>query len=417
MKIILISIGTRGDIEPFLAIGELLQEKGHQAICAFPDQFRNLAEESNLQFVSLGLKFIELLQSNDGKLAMGGRGSGLEKFLATIRLARNQTDASKELLNRQYELVEKEKPDRIIYNGKAVYPIIWSLSHFGKTIWISPLPYMHYVRDRTHLAFNSNYGPFLNKLTYSLANFGLVTTVMIAKKWLGITRKITREQVQDALVSNKAIYTISSSLFSRPVYWHKNLKVLGFHQRRKTINWEPDGPLIDFLEKHNKILFITFGSMTNPESEEKTKIVIEILERNHIPAIINTESGGLVKPVGFVSELIYFVSRVPYDWIFPRIYGTIHHGGSGTTHLSLKYGCATMIIPHILDQFVWNKILFDKGVGPKGIKIEKISTKSLEPKVLELINNISFKKTAEQIANHMEKEDFREEIYKAIVEA
>ena len=46
MKIILITIGTRGDIEPFLAIGAILKEKGHRVICALPDQFRNLVEDS-----------------------------------------------------------------------------------------------------------------------------------------------------------------------------------------------------------------------------------------------------------------------------------------------------------------------------------------------------------------------------------
>jgi len=416
MKIILISIGTRGDMEPFLAIGKLLQEKGYQVICAFPDQFRNLADESNLQFASLGTKFIELLESDDGKAAMGGEGSGLKKFFATLRLARNQTEANKELVNKQYELVEREEPDRIVYNGKAVYPIIWGLKHKGRAIMVSPLPYMHYVRDHTHVAFNSNYGSFLNKLTYSLANFGLVTTVMITKKWLGLTRKITQKQVKDALVSNKAIYTISPSLFSRPDYWHENLKVLGFHQRSKSTNWQPDNALRVFLEKHQRILFITFGSMTNPEPEEKTRIIIEILEQNQIPAIINTASGGLVKPDGFSSEWIHFVSRIPYDWIFPRVYGVIHHGGSGTTHLALKYGCATMIIPHIIDQFVWTEIIYELGVGPKGVKIGKITTKNLEPKFLELVNNSSFKEKAEQVASQMEKEDFREEIHKAIIE-
>ena len=71
-------------MEPFLAIGELLKEKGHQVICAFPEQFRNLAEDSNLEFASLGAKYIEMLDSNIGKAAMGGDGSGLKKFLAYI---------------------------------------------------------------------------------------------------------------------------------------------------------------------------------------------------------------------------------------------------------------------------------------------------------------------------------------------
>jgi len=416
MKIILISIGTHGDMEPFLAIGEILKEKGHQVICAFPDQFRNLVEDSNMEFASLGTKFIELLDSDLGKAALGGSASGIKKFLAYVKLARNQTEINKELVNKQYELIESEIPDRIVHNGKAIYPIIWGLNNRGKNILVSPVPYVHYVKDHTHVAFNSNYGSFLNKLTYSLANFGLVTTVMITIKWLKITKKITRKQIKNALLSNKAIYTISPSVFSRPDYWNENIKVLGYHERNKIVSWHSDKGLSDFLKKYNRILFITFGSMTNPEPDEKTKIIVEILQRNKIPALINTASGGLTKPDKFDAELLHFVSRIPYHWIFPKIYGVIHHGGSGTTHMALKYGCATMIIPHIIDQFVWNKIIAKMEAGPKGIRIDKITTKNLEPKILELVNNASFKRKAEKVAGQMEKEDFREELYNSIVE-
>lgn len=416
MKILLLSIGTRGDMEPFLAIGEILKEKGHQVICTFPEQFRSPVKESNLEFASLGSKFIEMLESDLGKTAMGGSGSGLKKLFANVKLAKNQKEINKELIHKQYEIIESEIPDRIVYNGKAIYPIIWGLDNGGKNILVSPLPYMHYVRNHTHVVFNSNFGSFLNRLTYSFANFGLMITVMITAKWLNIKRKITRKQIHKAILTNKAIYTISPSLFPRPDYWKKNLKVLGFHEREKSVNWGPDRDLCEFLEKHHRILFITFGSMTNPEPEEKTEIIISILERYKIPAIINTASGGLVKSDRFDSDLIYFVSQIPYDWIFPKMYGVIHHGGSGTTHLALKYGCATMIIPHMIDQFVWNKIIFDLGAGPRGIKIGKITTKNLEPKILELISDPSYKKRAEQIADQMEKENFEDELYNTIVE-
>ena len=66
------------------------------------------------------------------------------------------------------------------------------------------------------------------------------------------------------------------------------------------------------------------------------------------------------------------------------MYATIHHGGSGTTHMALKYGCASMIIPHIIDQFTWNKIIHEKGLGPLGMKVSKLTTAKLEPKLLEL---------------------------------
>jgi sterol 3beta-glucosyltransferase len=415
MKIILVSVGTRGDTEPFLAIGELLKEKGHQVVCAFPEQFRKLVNESNMKFASLGPKFINLLKSKEGKAAMWGA-TGFKKIIGTLKLALKQNDANKELLFKQQELIEREQPDRILYNGKAVYPIIWGLKNKGKTIFVSPLPYMHYVKGHTHIAFNSNFGDFFNKLTFSLAHIGMIATIRICKKWLKINEKIRRKELLDVLRYNKSIYTISPSLFLRPYYWGQNLKVLGYYFSNKRTAWHPDKALTDFIRKHKKILFITFGSMINPEPEAKTKIFLDILERNKIPAIINIASAGLVKPDNFDSEHIHFVSQIPYDWILQKTYGVIHHGGSGTTHLTLKYGCAMMIIPHIIDQFVWNKIAYDKGVGPKGIKIGKINTDNLEPKILDLINNSDYKVKAEQIKNQMKKEDYKEELYNSIME-
>ena len=415
MKIILASVGTRGDMEPFLAIGELLKKKGHQVICAFPEQFRKLVNESSLEFASLGPKFINLLESKEGKAAIGGA-TGFKKIIGTLKLTLKQNDANKELLFRQQELIEREQPDRILYNGKAVYPIIWGLKNKGKTIFVSPLPYMHYVKGHTHIAFNSNFGNFFNKLTFSLAHLGMIVTIRICKKWLKISEKTSRKELLDVLRYNKSIYTISPSLFLRPYYWVQNLKVLGYHFSDKRTAWHPDKALTDFIRKHREILFITFGSMINPEPEAKTKIFLDILERNKIPAIINIASGGLVKPDNFDSEHIHFVTKIPYDWILPKTYGVIHHGGSGTTHLTLKHGCAIMIIPHIIDQFVWSKIAYDKGVGPKGIKIGKINTDNLEPKILDLINNSDYKIKAEQIKNQMKKEDFMEELYNSIIE-
>jgi UDP:flavonoid glycosyltransferase YjiC (YdhE family) len=416
MKIILVSVGTRGDMEPFLAIGELLKDKGHQVICAFPEQFRRLAVDSQLEFASLGSKYIELLESDAGKAAMGGSSSGLEKFLATVKLARNQTPANQELVAKQHELVENQNPDRILYNGKAVYPVIWGIGNPGKNILISPVPYMHYVKDQAHIAFNRNFGPFINRLTYSLADFGLVTTIGISVKWLGLEKMISRDQIRNAILSNKVIYTISPSLFPRPEYWEENLQVLGFQGRNQKDSWQPDEELAAFLNRHsqNRIIFITFGSMTNPDPVGKTQILVDILEQHAIPAVINTAGGGLLKPDHYNSDLIHFLSRIPYDWILPKMHSVIHHGGSGTTHLGLKYGCSTMIIPHIIDQFVWDKIVSDIGAGPRGVRIDHINRKNLEPKILDLMYDDSFKTKAEQIGHQIKTEDLSKELYELI---
>ncbi|MBN1366043.1 MAG: glycosyltransferase [Syntrophaceae bacterium] len=414
MKIILTSIGTRGDIEPFIAIGKFLKEKGHQVICAFSEQFRELTESCNLEFASFGKKLDELSKIDAARTLMGG-GSGIKKFFAIIKLARNQKGASKEKELKLYELVKQERPDRIVYHSSTVYPVIWECKNRGKTIFVSPFPYCHYVQGHAFL-FGKNYGEFLNKLTFKLYDFGAAMTPLIFKKMMQINDKITRKQLKNIIQSRKFIYTISPSLFPRPGYWENNVKILGHQELNRKTDWKPEKKLTEFIAKYEKILFITFGSMVNPEPELKTKIILENLERNKIPAIINTADGGLIKPDNFNSELIYFVSQIPYSWVFPKMYAVIHHGGAGTTHLAIKYGCATMIIPHLFDQFVWDKIISDLGVGPKGIKISKINNNNLELKILELLNNRNFKVKSSKIGNQMKKEVFEDELYKTIIE-
>ncbi|MFC2132341.1 glycosyltransferase [Bacteroidota bacterium] len=415
MKIILTAIGTQGDIEPFLAIGKILKEKGHQVICAFSEQFRELTESNELEFASLGSKLFDLNNSKAGKIAMGG-GKGLKKIFAFIKLAMKQTSPNKEKETKLYELIRQERPDRVLYNSKTTYPIIWEYKNSGKTIFLSPFPCLHYVKGHSLLVFGKNYGVFFNKLTFKLYDFGTATAALITKKWLHIEDNIKRTELKSIVRSRKFIYTISPRLFPRPDYWESNIKVLGHHAVNKKPYWKPEKELSEFIDKNEKILFITFGSMTNPEPERKTKIILDILEGNKIAAIINTASGGLVKPDNFNSELIYFVSQIPYDWVFPKMYAIIHHGGSGTTHLALKYGCATLIIPHFIDQFIWDKIISELGLGPKGIKISRITNKNLEPKVLELLRNKSFKESGERIGSQLGNEDYKEELYNTIIE-
>ena len=415
MKIILTSIGTRGDIEPFLAIGKILKEKEHQVICAFSEQFRELTESCDIEFESLGRKNDDVLESDANRTVMGG--SGIKKFFAYIKLMKlaQNKKVPQEKEFKLYELVQQERPDRIVYHSKNVYPLLWEYENRGKTIFVSPFAYFHYIKGHSFFV-GKNYGEFFNKLTFKLSDFGVVTATMAAKKWLQIKDITTRRELKNIIHSRKFIYTISPSLFPRPGYWESNIKVLGHQELKRKTDWKPEKKLTEFIEKHEKILFITFGSMPNPEPKQKTKIILEILERNKIPAIINTASGGLVKPDKFNSELIYFVSQISYYWIFPKMYAVIQHGGAGTTHLAIKYACATMIIPHFMDQFVWDRITFDLGVGPKGVKISKITNKNLEPKVLELLNNKSFKEKSAKIANQMKKEDFKDEVYKTIIE-
>ncbi|MGR3810324.1 glycosyltransferase [Jiulongibacter sp. NS-SX5] len=410
MKFIVTSIGTRGDMEPLLAIGEILKEEGHEVTCLFPEQFRHLAEDTGLQFASLGTAFIEMLNSPAGQTAMGGGPLNWKKIKAYASLIKRQQKINKDMILKQEEVIETIQPDKIVHNGKVMYPVLWGLDKPNRTTLVSPVPYMHYVKDHSHVAFNKNLGPFLNKLTYDLANFGLVKTIYSSVKWLAGDRKVRQKDIQKALFENQCIYTISPSLFQRPDYWPDNRQVLGYHERKKTNHWKPSEELEEFIHSKDKILFVTFGSMLNQNPEQKTEVILKILKKNNIPAIINTAAGGLIKPEGFEDSDVFFVEQIPYDWVFSKVYAVMHHGGSGTTHTALKYGCASMIIPHIIDQYVWNKIIHSKGFGPLGKEVSKIKISNLELLVLDLWNNPKYKESAQKAGHTMSRENYREKL-------
>lgn len=411
MKILLVSIGSRGDMEPFLAVGELLKARGHEVVCLFPEQFGPMAEESGFRFVSLGPEFIRMLESDTGKTALGGSASTWQKLRAYTKLAGEYGSINRKLMRLQFETIEAERPDRILHHAKALYPLLWGLSRPGRVTLLSPVPYVvHAVKEHSHVVFNRNLGAVLNRASYQLANYGLVKTVVKAAGRLGVQPRVKASQIWKSLSENPTVYTISPTLFKRPRYWPPHWQVLGYHERDKTVAWQPAQELLEFITRHPKFLLITFGSMSNPDPEGKTSVILNTLWQHRIPAIINTAGGGLAEPSAYDREQVHFVKGIPYDWIFPKTYAVIHHGGSGTTHMALKYGCASLIIPHIIDQYLWNTVGYKKGVGPKGPPITALKEDTFGSKLLDLWQNPAYKAAAGQMAQLMAKEDFQEEL-------
>lgn len=408
MKFVLVAIGSRGDVEPFIAIGELLTAQGNEVHIQLPEQFRQLIEDPKMNFHSLGPEMLELLYSPLGKQVMGGKGALWQKPRAVYQLGKINQKISKKMAKRQLELIHKVHPDKVLYSAKASYPMLWSIDHPGQALFITPIPYIQRTETSTHLLFKKDYGKFINKLSYDLAEWGLNVHLKRIAKALGVSFDLKRLKL--ALYENAVLYTISPQLFEAPYDWPEQRKVVGYQERNKVLHWQPPEELISFLNQHPKVLFVTFGSMTNPDPYGKTQLILKVLSQLRIPAIVNTSEGGLIKPKEFDQKQFYFINQIPYDWIFPKMYAVMHHGGAGTTHLSIKYGCVSLIIPHIVDQFLWNRIIHKKGLGPLGVKVSKLKEAKLRSLITDAWQNQSYKQKAEEVGAEMSNEHYENEI-------
>lgn len=416
MKILLTSVGTRGDIEPFIAIGEILNKKGHKVTLSFPENFKNLIPE-NLTFRPLSSKITELVESKQGRVIMG-KAKIIDKIKAIIHLYKNGKIINSELVEQQYEIIENENPDLIIHNVKTNYPFLWSIKNKKRTILLSPVPYfMYYVEGHSHIGFNKNYGNLLNKLTYKISNFGLIKTIYDTQKKLPKNISYSKKEIRNNIFKKNLIYTISTSLFQRPNQWKKNVQVLGYHNRATDIsNWKPSEELINFLNSYDKVIFLTFGSMMNLHPKETSELLFKELRDLGIPVIVNIASGGLTEIDKFSKyEKFLFVNKIPYDWVLKRVYAVIHHGGSGTTHLALKYGCPSLIIPHIFDQFGWNNLISELNLGPKGISINKLKSNKIKSLIFDLYNNETYKFNSVKMSESISNENLENKLYKHLV--
>ena len=154
--------------------------------------------------------------------------------------------------------------------------------------------------------------------------------------------------------------------------------------------------------------------MSNSNPRKKTRIIVDVLKKHNIPAIINTSWGGL-EEVSEPPENILFVNNIPYDWAFSKMYAVVHHGGSGTTHTALKNACPRLLVPHIIDQFYWSRTIAGLHLGPEGIPIKNLDGENFERKLLDLVNNTSYKNNAAVISEKMKAESDIDRLYDLIV--
>jgi sterol 3beta-glucosyltransferase len=167
-----------------------------------------------------------------------------------------------------------------------------------------------------------------------------------------------------------AIVSCSNFVFKRPGDWNENVHQNGYWFLEEPNEYIPPKELTDFLENGEKPIYIGFGSMLTDQKPEKiSKIIIAGLARVGKRAILS----GIGK-LQNIPDTIFTIDNIPHSWLFPRMSAVCHHGGAGTTAAGFKAGVPSVIFPFALDQYAWAQRAYDLGVGPKPVPINKLTS-------------------------------------------
>lgn len=348
-RTLLISLGSRGDMEPFLALGEALLQQGQTVGFCFPAQFEPLAKEVSPHFYPQDVRFLDLLNRPEVRNILGQVGSVMTRLKAGLSLSKEIQPIQEQLIFDQEAAANAFQPDEIIFHIKCIYPIFWALTSGGNVKVLSPMPCtLNPVKHEPHIGFGNPGTVFWNLFTYKMAHWALLHKsilgygrLFIKERQLNLSSNTISQFLQNKI---RVEYPISEELFKRPTYWPNRAQITVFRERNKQQHYQEDPALLQFLQKNPLPIFVSFGSMLNAHPEKVGSDLMTIAQTQKIRMIVNTSWGGIKIPP-HNSDWIYEVSDIPYDYIFPKVKAVIHHGGSGTTHSALRCKKPQAIIP------------------------------------------------------------------------
>ena len=401
MHICILSVGTRGDVQPYIALGKGLQAAGHQVQLATLGMFEPLVRGYGLDFALIEESPLSFL---DRVIASGG--NVVQRLLETRRII---TAMMERLLEDAWHAVQHA--DVIITSNLLIYPGYSLSEHLGvPSIGTFLAPYLR-TRAFPNPAFFSgqrSLGGRGNLLTYDLFNqatwqlyrssmnrqrrrFGLSPLPM-----LGIAGQMLREHYP-------FLCAYSPLLVPRPTDWGDGIHVTGYWLLDAPATWQPPDALLAFLEAGTPPVYIGLGSMKTRDPAATTELLVQALTRSGQRGILFSGSFGISQAE--VPDEVFTLSEVPHDWLFPRMAAVVHHGGAGTTAAGLHAGVPTIITPIYGDQFFWGQRIAALGVGPPPIPQKHLTPERLAAVIRLATSDQTMQERARAVGQTLKEED------------
>lgn len=380
MNILMLTAGSRGDIQPFIALGLGLKDEGHHVTICTHQKFESFISSYGLDYAYMDDGLLELANSAAARKAIAESSGILGWFKAVRMLSQKAADIQRQMMDEAWQAAQDI--DFIIFHPKVIGALDIAEKLQIPCATVLTAPFMIATGELPHFMFPSvSLGSLYNRFTYALANMlGKCQYMSTLNDW----RQRKLDLAQCSYFSDRlkqydekpipVLHCFSQELMKRPSDWSHNAEITGFWFLKRRDQWQPPKDLVQFLDAGSKPIYIGFGSMVPENVHEFTQIVVAAIKESGKRAIIAGGWGALQDIVA--SEHIFYIDKVPHDWLFEHVSGVVHHGGAGTTAAALKAGVPQFICPFIADQFFWGQQIFAKGLGPEPIAQKKLNVEN-----------------------------------------
>jgi sterol 3beta-glucosyltransferase len=371
MRIVIPTIGTRGDVQPFIALAQGLQLAGHTVTLMSHPAMRALVELHSVGFAPMGPD-IDI---------------GHEAAAIRVR-SRNVVVGLVRVMRFAFDMLEKSHEDILAQCRKADLVVIPSNSAAGKNEADRlDLPNVSVTFMPWGIPVENPELPLFKRLAFATVGWviGLITTQPLNR----MRRRQGLAPVgPEGMTSTRLnLVPISPVVYAPDPHWEHRHRVVGYWFVEEPSGWDPPADLLAFIENGEPPVVVSLGAMSpgSGDALETANLFMDAIQQAGVRAIVQGWDEGLVQLA--LPPTIYAAGSLPHNWLLPRTAGVVHHGGFGTTAAGLRAGIPHLAIPHIADQFFWGQRVHELGVGPPPIPRTKLDTEGLAAALEELAHN------------------------------
>lgn len=414
MKITILTVGSRGDIEPFVALGEGLQASGHVVSIATEIRFEKFLTERGLQFCAVPGDTYAAMNSEECQKALNKK-DNTEAFFSLLTAA--AAPLAKQILLQNIEACRGA--EHIITTPWCLhtgYFIAQQLSvpmsvAAGNATVLSDTRYF----SNLMLPLNPDWLPQVLLEMYNSFSHKVVAqqwwksyTSIYAHAWKEATGFILPKQDPIAAFAKSnplLLYGYSPFVLPKPADWGSNQHVTGYWTLKADENWQPSSELKAFIESGPAPIYIGFGSMNNSLLKQGMleNMILETVSRTKQRAVILKQ--GLNLEHVKLPEYIFAAEPVPFNYLFSKMAVLVHHGGAGTTALGLKSGVPAVYTPLIVDQKFWSRRVYETGASVKPLPWYNLTTNGLVKAIDTTVADAGIRRNAAELGKKISQEN------------
>lgn len=414
MFITILTMGTRGDVQPYIALGLALKKAGARVRVATLETYAEFVTGHGLEFYPI--------QGDISSMMTSSVADNARKADNPLKFVRSFNEMKKFGFELQAGFFAAcQDADLVVYHpGMTIGYFAAQLREIPSVLAL-PFP-MAPTREYPSLIFYDlpRLGRAYNLLTHKILEqvFWMVSSGTVQAFW---KQKFGRAPdnfgspfPHQTRACHPTVVSCSPHVFAQARDFPSNVHHTGFWFLDEEPGWEPPAALVDFLERGSAPVYIGFGSVGDPrEAARSTQLMLDALASAGQRGVLATGWAGMPQGIS-LPESVYLLESAPHAWLFPRMAAIVHHGGAGTTAAGLRAGVPAVVVPHGNDQFAWGRRVYELGVGAKPIPRKKLTAENLA-QAIRFVLKSDVRETAKVLGEKIQAENGAETAAKIIL--